>query len=277
MKMKKILLISYVFFLGCATQQNITLNKQINTVNKDNVLMKKYHVTSDNLIKFGKNYLFFQPSVNGTDIYVLNSKYKLIRKFSTPILLSAKKLRIYKNKIYLFGVDQNKYYPALLIFNKNGKLIDKYEIHKKYALPKDFFVKNSNVYFIIDVYSNGKSYIEIYKNNKKYKQIKLNHSINGNFIFQFDGNIYVTGTIKNKTQDAFIVNLNKNWIRVFDLGMDESIIKVNTKKNKLILTILSTDEMGADEYYEIILNSNGKILENRCKIKFPALPSRFRT
>jgi len=122
MKMKKILLISYVFFLGCATQQN----------------------------------LFFQPSVNGTDIYVLNTNYKLIKKFSTPILLSAKKLRIYKNKIYLFGVDQNKYYPALLIFNKNGKLIDKYEIHKKYALPKDFFVKNSNVYFIIDVYSNGK-------------------------------------------------------------------------------------------------------------------------
>ncbi len=274
--MKKLLLIP-LFFLGCVSEQNIHLNKEIKAVNKDKILMKKYHITSDNLISFGNDYLFFKPSVNGSDIYILNSKFNLIKKFSTPIFLNAQKLKVYKNKIYLFGVDENSYYPDLLVFNKKGKLLHKYEIPKKYALPKDFFVDNHNVYFMIDVYKKGKSHIEIYKNNRIYKKITLNHSINGNFIFKFNNNIFVTGNIKNKTQDAFIVNLNRKWIRIFDLGMDESIIKILPQKNELILTILSTDEMGANEYYEIILNINGKILQNRCKIKFPVVPSRLRT
>ncbi len=274
--MKKLLLIP-LFFLGCVSEQNINLNKEIKAVNKDKILMKKYHITSDNLIPFGKNYLFFKPSVNGSDIYILNSKFNLIKKFSTPIFLNAQKLKVYKNKIYLFGVDENSYYPVLLVFNQKGKMLHKYEIPKKYALAKDFFVDNNNVYFMIDVYKKGKSHIEIYKNNRIYKKINLNHSINGNFIFKFNNDIFVTGNIKNKTQDAFIVNLNKGWIRIFDLGMDESIIKVVLRKNKLILTLLSTDEMGANEYYEIILNINGKILKNKCKIKFPVVPSRLRT
>ncbi len=274
--MKKLLLIP-LFFLGCVSEQNINLNKEIKAVNKDKLLMKKYHITSDNLISFGKDYLFFKPSVNGSDIYILNSKFNLIKKFSTPIFLNAQKLKVYKNKIYLFGVDENSYYPVLMVFDKNGKLLYKYEIPKKYALAKDFFADGKNVYFMIDVYNNSKCHIEIYKNNKIYKKLDLDKSLNGNFIFKFNNDIFVTGNMKNKTQDAFIVNLNKGWIRIFDLGMDESITKIVRAKNKLILTLLSTDEMGADEYYEIILDKNGKILKNRCKIKFPTLPSRLRT
>lgn len=274
----KVLLTSCVFLLGCVSQQNVEVKNQIKKVNKDDVLLNKYHITSANLINFNKNYLFFQPSVDGTDIYILNSNYKLIKKFSTPIFLNAKKLKVFNNKIYLFGVDENKYYPVLLVFNKDGKLIDKYEIPKKYALAKDFFIdNNNNVYLMIDVYQNGKSYIEIYKNDNLYKKIKLKKTIDGSFIFKCNNNLYVVGVIKDSTQDAFIINLTRGWIRIFDLGMDESIIKVKIKQNKLILTILSTDEMGADEYYEIIIDQNGKILKNKCKIKFPPLPVKFRT
>ncbi len=274
--MKKLLIIP-LLFIGCVSEQNINLNKEVKTVSNDKILMKKYHITSDNLIPFGENYIFFRPSVNGSDIYIIDSKYKLIKKFSTPVLLNGVKLKVSNNKIYIFGVDENSNYPVVLVFDKQGKLLKKITADKKYALAKDFFVDNGNIYFMIDVYKNGKSHIEIYKNTKLLKKIELNNSVNGKELFEYKKNLFVTGNIKNKTQDAFIVDLNKGWIRVFDLGMDESIIKVKKEKNVFVLTLLSTDEMGADEYYEIILDLNGKILKNKCKIKFPPLPSRLRT
>ena len=61
--MKKILISGIGLFLlvGCASN-NLDLNKNVNqnikTIKLDKKLMSKYHITTNNLIKFGK-YIYF--------------------------------------------------------------------------------------------------------------------------------------------------------------------------------------------------------------------------
>ena len=59
--------------------------------------------------------------------------------------------------------------------------------------------------------------------------------------------------------------------------MDENIDSFKIESNKIILNLHSTDEMGADSYYKIVIDKNGKILKNKCKMKFAPLPMKFRT
>jgi len=265
-----------LFLIGCVSTSNVNVDNKIKQVNLDNMLMKKYQITSDNLIKFNNGYIFYYPSSKGTDIVFLDRNYNKIKTISTPILLNTKKLAVNKNKIYLLGVNENSYNPALIIINSNGKVLKIDEINKKYAIPKDMLIDKNNIYFIIDVYKNGKSFVEIYKNGKVYKKIELKNSINGDYLIK-NNDLILIGTIKNTTQDAFVMNLKKGWIRFFDLGMDEEIQNPKIKNNKLVFILHSTDEMGADEYYEIILDNNGKILENKAKVKFAPIPMKFRT
>ena len=280
--MKKFVIsgVAVLFLIGCANT-NINVNKSVNQNMKiikiDNKLMNKYHVTTSDLINFGKYYIFFTPGPNGTEIVFLDKNYNFVKKFTTPYLLETKKIDVYNGDIYILGVDENDYYPVLLVVDESGKLKKKYIIHKKYALPKDLYFEKNNNYVLVDVFKNGKSYIEIYKNGKLLKKIELNHSINGNFVFKDGKDLFVIGTIKNTTQDAFIINVTKGWIRFFDLGMDENFDKYQIKNGEIILELHSTDEMGADSYYEIIIDKNGKILKNKCKVKFNPLPLRFRT
>ena len=276
--MKKIIsgLTLVLLITGCV-ENSVNIDKKIKEVNTDKVLMKKYHITTNNLIKFGNYYIFSTPSANGTDIVFLDKNYKEVKRFSTPYFLDTKKIAVSNNKIYVLGVNENTYYPELLILDINGKLSKKDIFPKKYALPKDLYITNSNNYILIDVFKNGKSYIEIYKNGKLLKKIRLNKPINGNFVFKDGDDIFVIGTIKGNNEDAFITNITKGWIRFFDLGMDENIDSYKIKGNKVILNLHSTDEMGADSYYQIVIDKNGKILENKCKMKFKPLPMRFRT
>jgi len=277
--MKKVIISSIAAFLliGCVNNNNVQIDKKIKEVNLDKTLMEKYHITKNDLIPFGKFYIFDSPSSNGTDIVFLDKNYNKVKNFSTSSLFNTKKIAVSKDKIYILGVNEKNYYPELLILNKNGKLIKKIVFPKKYALVKDLYIKNGNNYVLIDVFKNGESHIEIYKNGKLLKKLNLKQSINGDFVFKLGNDLIVIGTIKNTNQDAFVANLTKGWIRFFDLGMDENIDKYKIKDNEMILDLHSTDEMGADSYYEIILDSNGKILKNKCKIKFNPLPLRFRT
>ena len=272
--MKKIIISSIAAFLlvGCVNNNNVQIDKKIKEVNLDKTLMKKYHITKNNLIPFGKFYIFDSPSSNGTDIVFLDKNYNEIKKFSTSYFFDTKKIAVSKDKIYILGINEENYYPELLILNKDGKLIKKIVFPKKYALVKDLYLKNGNNYVLIDIFKNGKSYIEIYKNGKLLKKLELKQSINGSFVFKLGNDLILIGTVKNTTQDAFVADLTKGWIRFFDLGMDENIDKYKIDGNKMILDLHSSDDMGADSYYEIILDSNGKILKNKCKIKFkPAL------
>jgi len=279
MKKDKILfLIALIFVNGCVvSNKNLSIDKNIKRVDLDARLMKKYHITSDSLIKFKDGYIFYYPSTKGTNIVFLNKNYKKIKEVSTPILLNTKKIMIQDGKIFLFGVDENNYKPSLVIFDSDGKVLRVYKIGKKYALPKDIVVDNKNIYLLIDVFNNGKSYVEIYKNDKLFKKIELQNSINGDYLLKSGNDLVLIGTIKNQTQDAFVMELNKGWIRFFDLGMDEEIENPKIKDGKIIFILHSTDNMGADEYYEIILDKNGEIIKNRAKIKFAPLPIRLRT
>jgi len=266
-----------LLLLGCTSTSNISVDNKIKQINLDNMLMKKYQITSDNLIKFNNGYIFYSPSSKGTDIVFLDRNYNKIKTVSTPILLNTKKLAVNKNRIYLLGVNENSYNPALIVIDSNGKVLKIDEINKKYAIPKDMLIYKNIIYFIIDVYKNGKSFVEIYKNGKFYKKIEFKNSINGDFLLKNDNDLILIGTIKNITQDAFVMDLNKGWVRFFDLGMDEEIQKPKIEKGKIVFTLHSTDEMGADSYYEIILDNNGKIIENKTKVRFAPIPMKFRT
>ena len=273
--MKKFLGIGLVSFLliGCVNNNNLQIDKKIKETNINRILIKRYHITKSDLIPFGKFYVFASPASNGTEIVFLDKNFNEVKSFSTSF--NTQKIAVSNQNIYLLGINE-KYYPELLILNKDGKLIKKIVFPKKYALAKDLYIDKNN-YVLIDVFENGKSYIRIYKNGKLFKQIKLKNSVNGDYIFKVGKDLFVIGTIKNTTQDAFIANLTKGWIRFFDLGMDENFDNYKIKNNKIILTLHSTDEMGADSYYEIIIDINGKILKNKCKVKFNPLPLRFRT
>ncbi len=276
--MRKILgSISIVLLIGGCAGNNANLDKKIKEVNTDKILMKKYHITTNNLIKFGEYYIFYTPGPNGTDIVFLDKNYKEVKKFSTPYFLDTKKIAIVNNKIYVLGVNEETYFPELLILNQDGKLVKKDVLKKKYALPKDMFITKNDILVLIDVFNNGQSFIEIYKNGKLFKKIKLTRPINGNFVFKDGNDIFIIGTVKGNNEDAFVSNITKGWIRFFDLGMDEKIDSYKIDDNTIILNLHSTDEMGADSYYQIIINKNGKILKNKCKIKFAPLPMRFRT
>ena len=276
MKKKVFFLILILLISGCASN-NLEIENHIKKSDLDAKLMKKYQITSDSLIKFKNGYIFYYPSSNGTDIVFLDKNYNEIKKISTPILLNAKKLIVKGNKIYLFGVDEKNYNPALIIFSSNGKVLKIDEINRKYALAKDLLIVNNDIYFIIDVYKNNKSYIEVYKNGKLYKKIEFKNGVNGDYLLSDGEDLFLIGVIRNQTQDAFIMDLTKGWIRFFDLGMDEEIENLKVENDKIIFTLHSTDNMGADEYYEIILDKNGKILKNKAKVKFAPLPVRLRT
>jgi len=277
-KEKFLFLASLIFITGCATSNGLNdIDKNIKKVDLDAKLMKKYHITSDSLIKFKNGYIFYYPSTKGTTIVFLDKNYNKIKEVSTPILLNTKKIVIQNGKIFLFGVDESNYKPSLVIFDSNGKVLKIYEIDKKYALPKDIVVDNRDVYLLIDVFNDGKSYVEIYKNNKLLKKVELKNSINGDYLLKSGDDLILTGTIKNRTQDAFVMDLNRGWIRFFDLGMDDEIENPKIENEKIIFILHSTDNMGADEYYEIILNKNGNIIKNKAKVKFAPLPIRLRT
>ncbi len=270
--MKKIINLAAIIFLaGCATSQ---IDKKIEKVNIDKTLIKKYHITSDDLIKFKNFYIFSSPSANGAKIVFLDKNFNQVKTISTN--LDTKKIAVDNDKIYVAGLDSN-YFPEILVLDENGRVIKRVKIPRKYALIKDLYVKNKDYYVLIDVFRDGKSYIEIYKNGKLIKKMQLKNSINGNFVFKVGDDLFVIGTIKNTTQDAFIANLNKGWIRFFDLGSEESFDKYKIDNEKIILELYSTDDMGADSYYEIIIDKNGKIIKNKCKMKFAPLPMKFRT
>ena len=207
--MKKFVIsgVAVLFLIGCANT-NINVNKSVNQNMKiikiDNKLMNKYHVTTSDLINFGRYYIFFTPGPNGTEIVFLDKNYNFVKKFTTPYLLETKKIDVYNGDIYILGVDENDYYPVLLVVDENGKLKKKYIIHKKYALPKDLYFEKNNNYVLVDVFKNGRSYIEIYKNGKLLKKIELNHSINGNFVFKDGKDLFVIGTI-SKFDSIFLI------------------------------------------------------------------------
>jgi hypothetical protein len=280
--MKKFLKISIVtifLFAGCAQNQT---NVQKANPTSDIKLLKNYGINEDCLI-FYKGYFYFSKiEPNGISVNKLDKNYHLIAKKIIKILIEPKKYLIKNDHFYIFGYDNVKQKPVILdVSLKNLKLIKSVYLGKKYSMPADFFV-DKDIYSAINVFNEKtKSDIYIYKNTSIFSKIASNKKESANFILPFDNKILVVGTISFINDDILIVLINKNGkilnARRIDLGMDDYVNKIDIKNDNIIIYAVSTDNMGAETDYTLILDKNLNIIKSKKNLEFKELPIKFRT
>ena len=272
--MKKIIFYILIFlFLGCT---NKTVKNAIN--NKSIELLTKHGINKNLLIKKDNFYYSILQTVDGFKIVKLDKKYNLIWQKFFKASIDIIKTKI-KNNIYVLGYDKNESKIVFLIFNLNGKLKNKKYYGKKYDLARDFTIINSIPFIALTRYNNNKSDIIIF--GKKLIKITSNQKKDVSFIKNFNKKLLIIGTVFNKNEDILIVYKTLNdkliWEKVIDFGMDERVLDVNIKNNIINLKIVSTDSMGEEKEYLIMIDKNGKIINTKKGIEFKRLPNSFRT
>jgi hypothetical protein len=278
-KIVKIFFISFLVFTGC--NKNSPTPKKI-TPNKDITLLSKYGITEDNLIFYKNYYYFVNIEPNGISINKLDKNYNLISKKIVKLLIEPKKYLIKNNHLYILGYDNKKQKPVILDFSlKNLSLIKTIYLGKKYSMPADFFV-NKNIYTAVNVFNQKtNSDIYIYKNTSIFSKIASDKKEIAKFIEALNENILVLGNITFTNDDILIVLINKNGkiikARRIDFGMDDYINKVEIKNGKIIIYAISTDNMGAEIDYTLILDKNLNVLKSKKNLEFKELPIKFRT
>jgi len=274
--MKKLLLIPFIF-LGCANTQ---ISQNIKNINKSQKIIEKYQVNKDSLTKVGDLYAFFKPSAKGIQITLIDKNLNIVKQANSPILMSGRKLKYFKEKLYLLGYDENKNKPVIITFNKNLKVEKIKYFPYKYAIPEDFTIINKKPVILINTFSPKTQADILVYNNKKIIKIASPKAENGKFIKKYLNGFVIAGSVQNKDEDLLIANVQNNkikWIKVIDLGMGETPQKLTIKNGKIIIDVISQDYMGAANYYQIILNKNGKTISKKKNLEFKALPTRFRT
>ena len=275
--MKKLILATIFLFLGCVNYQPTI--QPIST--KSVSLLEKYGVSEDALISIKDGYVFVIPSASGADIYKLDKNYNLVWKKSTPILIDPIKYEIKNSTIYILGYDQQKNRVALVKYDLKGniKRIDYYG--KKFDLARDFLVFNKNIYIAVTQYTpHNNSDIVIYSKNKKIT-LSTPYMDDVKFIKVYKNNLLIVGSTQ-KANENIIIALktftNKTiWSKEIDLGMDEKPLKVDIDKNKILLKVLSTDNMGAEKEVTFIIDEKGNIKSVKKGIEFKQLPMKYRT
>jgi hypothetical protein len=274
-----------LFILGCATphlkntqNKNVTnVNREIKQVDIENMIISQYQITKNALTKAKNRYVFFMPANEGLGLYVLNSKYQLVYKKVIPQYIEGKKL-IYKNgKFYLLGYDQNKEKTVLITLDDKLNVTSEKYIGKKYDIPRDFYVNKKPV-ILMDAFRKSTD-IEIVDGNKT-KVFKEKSNELGKFIRPFNGGILVVGTIQHPEEDLllmFIKNGKLVWSKVYDFGMQDEPVDIKIKGDKAVITVASTDYMGAEDDYTITIDKKGKIIKHQKGIQIKQLPLRFRT
>jgi hypothetical protein len=101
------------------------------------------------------------------------------------------------------------------------------------------------------------------------------------FIKVYKNNLLIVGSTQ-KANENIIIALktftNKTiWSKEIDLGMDEKPLKVDIDKNKILLKVLSTDNMGAEKEVTFIIDEKGNIKSVKKGIEFKQLPMKYRT
>jgi hypothetical protein len=274
---KTLFIIVMLLFLGCVNYQPTI--QPIST--KSVSLLEKYGVSEDALISIKDGYVFVIPSASGADIYKLDKNYNLVWKKSTPILIDPIKYEIKNSTIYILGYDQQKNRVALVKYDLKGniKRIDYYG--KKFDLARDFLVFNKNIYIAVTQYTpHNNSDIVIYSKNKKIT-LSTPYMDDVKFIKVYKNNLLIVGSTQ-KANENIIIALktftNKTiWSKEIDLGMDEKPLKVDIDKNKILLKVLSTDNMGAEKEVTFIIDEKGNIKSVKKGIEFKQLPMKYRT
>jgi hypothetical protein len=278
-KIAKIFFISFLIFTGC--NKNSPTPKKI-TPNKDITLLSKYGITEDNLIFYKDYYYFVNIEPKGISINKLNKDYNLVSKKVINLLIEPKKYLIKNDHFYILGYDNTKQKPVILDFSLNNLLLIKtIYLGKKYSMPADFFV-NKDIYTAIDVFNQKtNSDIYIYKNTSLFSKIASDKKENAKFIEPLDENILVLGNITFTNDDILIALIDKNGkiieARRIDLGMDDSVNKIEIKNGNIIIYAISTDNMGAEINYTLILDKNLNVLKSKKNLEFKELPIKFRT
>jgi hypothetical protein len=280
MKNIKLILIAIIpFFIGCIQNQP---SVQKANPNADINLLNNYGITEDNLIFYKEYYYFSKTEPNGISINKLDKNYHLVSKKIINLLIEPKKYLIKNNHFYILGYDNTKQKPVILDFSlKNFSLIKTVYLGKKYSMPADFFA-NMDVYTAINVFNKKtQSDIYIYKNTSIFSKIASDKKEIAKFIEPLNENILVLGNITFTNDDILIALIDKNGkiikARRIDLGMDDYVNKIEIKNDKIIIYAISTDNMGAEIDYTLILDKNLNVLKSKKNLEFKELPIKFRT
>jgi hypothetical protein len=280
MKNIKLILIAIIpFFIGCIQNQP---SVQKANPNADINLLNNYGITEDNLIFYKEYYYFSKTEPNGISINKLDKNYHLVSKKIINLLIEPKKYLIKNNHFYILGYDNTKQKPVILDFSlKNFSLIKTVYLGKKYSMPADFFA-NMDVYTAINVFNKKtQSDIYIYKNTSIFSKIASDKKEIAKFIEPLNENILVLGNITFTNDDILIALIDKNGkiikARRIDFGMDDYVNKIEIKNDKIIIYAISTDNMGAEIDYTLILDKNLNVLKSKKNLEFKELPIKFRT
>jgi hypothetical protein len=264
---------------GCA--QNSTPVKKINP-SADIKLLKNYGINEDNLISYKNFYYFSDIESNGISINKLDKNYNLVSKKVINLLIEPKKYLIKNGHFYILGYDNIKQKPIIIDFSlKTFSLIKTIYLGKEYSMPADFFI-DKDIYTAINTFNKKtQSDIYIYKNTTLFSKIASEKKENAKFILPFEQKLLVIGTITYTNDDILIVLINENGkiieARRIDLGMDDYINKIEIKNKNIVIYATSTDNIGAEIDYTLILDKNLNILKSKKNLEFKELPVKFRT
>ena len=278
--MKKLLIIPIALFtIGCTNNTNI--NKDIKKTNKDMKLLKTYHTTKINLHKLGNNYIFLNLDSNGNvTLYTIDKNYDLVDSKKINLVITPREVKVKNDKIYILAYSQTENKPIFLILNKKGDILKKYFIGKKFNTPRSFFVdKHNNIIITLNSYSKDNSTdIVIYKNQKPYT-FSSKYAEEAFAILPYEKGYLLVGNVDQTTQNVFVAYLDDNfktkWIRDIDFGLEESIKDIEIKNNEIILNIISQNYTGMEQYYNIKIDKNGKILNQSKDFEIKNYPLKF--
>ena len=277
--MKKLLLIPIALFtIGCTNNANI--DKKIDNTTKDMKLLNDYHTTKGNLHKLGKNYIFLNLATDGSlAFYKIDENYEPVSSKELKLVITPHKVKVIDNKVYVLAYSQTENKPIFVILDKDGNIIKKFLVGKKFNTPKDFIVKDNNIIIALNSYSkdNGTD-IMIYKNNTPHT-ISTKYSEEVTAIVPFKDGYLLFGNVDQDTQNVFVAFLDKDfkikWSRDIDFGLEEAIKDISIKDNIITLKIVSQNYTGMEEYYTIQINENGKILNQNKDFEIKNYPLKF--
>jgi len=277
--MKRLILPLALLFTGCVSN-NTNIDKNLQKTSKDMKLLSKYHTTKKNLHKLNNDYVFLALADNGSvGFYIINNDYDL--KFSKTLNLNINpvKVKVKNNKVYVLAYDVVANKPIFVVLDNRGNVINKYFVGKKFNTPVDFLIDGNDVIITLNSYSknNGEDII-IYKNNLSHT-ISTKYAEEAKIILPYDKGYILVGNISQNTQNVFIAFMDKNfnilWSRDIDFGLEESVKNIKIQNGVIILDIISQNYTGAEEYYSIKIDKNGKILNHNKKFEIKNYPLKF--